>query len=84
MQSEWEIVMIDLEFLGTLVNILRQEDLSGELVRIVFVPEPSSMHLSHHPIKTLLQLKVFSDSECREDIEQDLLANIEGIAPKKR
>ena len=83
MQSKGEVVMMDLQFLGALVNILRQEDLSSELVRVVLVPEATSMHLSHHPVKTLLQLKIFSDSKSREDIEQDLFANVEGIAPKK-
>ena len=82
MQSEGKVVMINLKFLWTLVNILRQKDLPGELIRVVFVPEATSVHLSHHPIKTLLQLEIFSHSKGSEDIEQHLFADVERIAAK--
>ena len=63
MKSEGKVVMMNLQFLGRLVNILWQEYLPDELVGVPLVPESSSMQLSHHPVQLLLQLKIFTKSK---------------------
>ena len=58
--------------------------LSDKLVWIPFVPKPPGVKLSHHPVKLILQLKVFAVSESCEHAEQNLLSYVKRISPLRQ